>query len=116
MTRRQVLQAGTLVPLAGAASEAAEPSSSRRRELYSLLGDLPPRDRPISVKTLSVEERPAYILEKLALDLNGFETVPAYFVRPKGLTGRAPGVLFNHSHGGGYTIGKEEFIHGREYL
>ena len=25
-------------------------------------------------------------------------------------------MLFNHSHGGGYTIGKTEFIEGREYL
>jgi hypothetical protein len=25
-------------------------------------------------------------------------------------------VLFNHSHGGGYTIGKTEFIEGREYM
>ena len=25
-------------------------------------------------------------------------------------------MLFNHSHGGGYTIGKTEFIEGRSYL
>ncbi len=30
--------------------------------------------------------------------------------------GRAPAVLFNHSHGGGYTIGKQEFVDGRSYL
>ena len=34
----------------------------------------------------------------------------------KGKTGRLPTVLFNHSHGGGYKIGKTEFIEGREYL
>jgi hypothetical protein len=27
-----------------------------------------------------------------------------------------PTVLFNHSHGGGYTIGKTEFIEGRDYM
>ena len=32
------------------------------------------------------------------------------------LTGRAPAVVFNHSHGGGYTIGKKEFLEGRTYL
>src|SRR5436189_2469741 len=32
------------------------------------------------------------------------------------LSGKAPAVLFNHSHGGGYTIGKKEFIEGRSYL
>ena len=31
-------------------------------------------------------------------------------------TGRAPAVVFNHSHGGGYTIGKKEFVDGRSYL
>ena len=120
MTRRQVLRGGAAITAASAGSAAADPRSespvTRRQELYSLLGDLPARDRPISVKTISVEERPEYVLEKLELDLNGLEPVPAYFVRPKGLTGRAPGVLFNHSHGNGYTIGKEEFIHGRKYL
>jgi len=42
--------------------------------------------------------------------------VPAYFARPRSLTGRVPAVLFNHSHGGGYKIGKQEFIEGRSYL
>ena len=35
---------------------------------------------------------------------------------PRDRTGRLPTVLFNHSHGGGYQIGKTEFIEGREYL
>ena len=35
---------------------------------------------------------------------------------PKPPTGRAPAVLFNHSHGGGYKIGKQEFVDGRSYL
>ncbi len=42
--------------------------------------------------------------------------MPAYLARPKGASGRVPAVLFNHSHGGGYTIGKKEFIEGRSYL
>jgi dienelactone hydrolase len=50
------------------------------------------------------------------LDLNGTEPVPAFVARPGVLTGRAPAVLFNHSHGGGYKIGKNEFVDGRSYL
>jgi hypothetical protein len=50
------------------------------------------------------------------LDLNGEEPVPAYFASPKGASGKLPTLLFNHSHGGGYTIGKAEFIDGREYM
>jgi hypothetical protein len=35
------------------------------------MGDLPPRNRKISAKVLTQEERPGYVLEKLLLDLNG---------------------------------------------
>jgi hypothetical protein len=87
--------------------------AARRKELYSLLGDLPPRDRKISAKTVATEERPGYILEKLTLDLNGIEPVPAYFVKPKNLQGRAPTVLYHHAHGGDYKLGKDEFLKGR---
>jgi hypothetical protein len=63
-----------------------------------------------------VEERPAYVLEKLTLDLNGFEAVPAYFVKPKSLAGKAPAVLYNHAHGGNYRLGKDELLEGRKEL
>ena len=98
---------------ANTARQAGSPAE-RRRELYSLLGDLPPRDRKIAARVLSTEDRPAYILEKLALDLNGLEPVPAWFVRPKKVAGRVPAILYNHAHGGEYHIGKEEFIAQRE--
>ena len=65
---------------------------------------------------MSTEDRRSYTLEKLVLDLNGVEPAVAYFAKPKGRTGRLPTVLFNHSHGGGYTIGKTEFIEGRQYM
>ena len=86
---------------------------AQRKLLYSLLGDLPERDRPISCATVLSEERDGYVLEKLVLDLNGVEPVPAYFVRPVGLTGPAPTVLFHHAHGGDYVLGKEELLRGR---
>ena len=35
---------------------------------------------------------------------------------PPTIGGRRPAVVFNHSHGGGYTIGKTEFVEGRTYL
>ncbi|MCL5745333.1 MAG: acetylxylan esterase [Acidobacteria bacterium] len=89
---------------------------SRREELYGLLGELPYRDRRISAEVISVEERGGYVLERLELDLNGFEAVPAWFARPKGLSGRAPAVLYNHAHGGDYALGKDEFICGRPSL
>ncbi len=86
-----------------------------RQLLYSLLGDLPDRNRPISAQTVDSETFPNYHLEKLLLDLNGFEIVPAYFVKPLDTKGPLPTVLFNHSHGGEYGIGKDELLNGRVY-
>jgi hypothetical protein len=88
----------------------------RRRELHDLLGDLPDRAREISVSKIGEEERASYVLEKLVLDLNGIEAVPAYFVRPKGGAGPWPAVLYNHAHGGDYGIGKDELLDGRDAL
>ncbi|MCC6263816.1 MAG: acetylxylan esterase [Bryobacterales bacterium] len=90
--------------------------SQRRSELYSLMGDLPAWNRPVGVELRSREETPHYTLERLVLDLNGEEPVPAVFTKPKGASGRLPTILFNHSHGGGYNIGKKEYLEGRSYL
>jgi dienelactone hydrolase len=87
--------------------------TARRAELYGLLGDLPERDRPVSAVIVDEEDHNEYILEKLLLDLNGVEPVPAYFTRPYPQAGQMPVVLYNHAHGGQYEIGKEELLHGR---
>src|SRR5437588_855286 len=64
---------------------AAMPDSTvRRRELYRLLGDLPPRDRPVKATHLHQEDVDSYELHNLSLDLNGIEAVPAYFAKPIG--------------------------------
>ena len=83
---------------------------ARRAQLYSLLGDLPDRDRPITSKLVGERDCGSYILEDLVLDLNGIEPVPAYVAPPKNRTGRLPCVIYNHYHGGLYHIGRKEFI------
>lgn len=90
--------------------------AARRQQLYNLLGDLPDRQRPIHATCIGVEQRPGYLLERLVLDLNGSEAVPAYFVRPSEGQGPWPAVLYNHAHGGEYHIGKEELLIGRTFL
>ena len=87
-----------------------------QRRLLSLLGDLPPLERPISAQVVSQEERDDYLLETLLLDLNGSETVPAYFVKPKNGEGKLPVVLYNHAHGGDFELGKNELLQGRAEL
>ena len=112
MKRRVFLGAASAVAYARPGKKDSS-AGSRRKLLYGLMGDLPPRDRKISAKTVSVEEKPGYILEKLELDLNGIEGVPAWFAKPKSLRGKAPAILYNHAHGGAYKLGKDEFIQGR---
>ena len=87
-----------------------------RQELYALLGDLPDRDRPIGASLISREVREDYVLEKLILDLNGVEPVPAYLIHPPEGSGPFPTILYNHAHGGAYEIGKEELLQGRAAL
>jgi acetyl esterase/lipase len=99
--------------MSGSARQSPE---ERRRELYGLLGDLPDRRRPIAGTKKQEESRDGYVLETWELDLNGVEPVPAYVARPETDAGRVPGIVFNHSHGGGYKIGKLEFVDGRSYL
>ena len=81
-----------------------------RDKLYSLLGDLPDRNRPIGSELMREKDCGTYILEDLLLDLNGIEQVPAYVARPKGAVGRLPCVIYNHYHGGMYHIGRKEFV------
>jgi len=88
----------------------------KRELLYSLLGELPTRPLPVSAEILSSEDNGGYILEKLVLDLNGIEQVPAFFVKPLDFSGRVPVVLFNHSHGGQYGGGKRELIEPASYM
>jgi dienelactone hydrolase len=116
MQRRLFVQTVAGGVMAAQSRSASTSQEARREELYGLLGDLPPRDRKISVEKTATEERPGYILEKLVLDLNGIELVPAYFVKPKNSAGRIPAVLYNHAHGGDYKLGKDEMLEGRSAL
>jgi dienelactone hydrolase len=88
----------------------------QRKALYALLGDLPPREGPISARLVEQGERDGYLLEKLILELNGSEPVPAYFVKPLGAVGRLPCLLYQHAHGGDYRLGKDELLLGRKEL
>lgn len=92
--------------------------NARRVELYALLGDLPERSRPVEAQRVLEERREHYVLEKLVLELNGIEHVPAYFVRPlEAKAGqRLATVLYNHAHGGDYKTGKDELLEHRGYF
>ena len=121
--RRDLLGLAAFGPLAQAAAgrrtmvePAVQSATAKRKELYALLGDLPDRRRPIAGRKRSEKTQDGFVVETWDLDLNGLEIAPAYVARPSSAAGRTPAVIFNHSHGGGYTIGKQEILDGRTYL
>ena len=87
-----------------------------RRELWSLLGELPRVSGPPAELKKKVVDAGDYRLEVLLLDLNGIEPAPAYLARPNSADGKLPVVLYNHAHGGAYDVGKEELVRGRKAL
>jgi dienelactone hydrolase len=92
-----------------------KPDAARQR-LYALLGELPARKQRISAQKVAEEEHEGYRLERLVLDLNGREPVPALLTLPRSARAPYPVVLFNHSHGGFYRLGKRELVEGNVYL
>jgi len=90
----------------------AAKQEERRKELWSLLGDLPTQHVPGPVKVVSREKHEGYTLERLVLDLNGIESVPALLLTPDKRDARAPGLLYIHWHGGMYDLGKEMLLKG----
>lgn len=92
----------------------ARPGSgeARRKELWSLLGDLPWKHRPAAPRLLKTEKHDGYALERLVLDLNGEEEVPALLLIPEKRQIPAPGMLYIHWHGGMYDLGKEQLLTG----
>lgn len=83
----------------------------RREELWHLLGDLPENRKPTA--TLVKRERHEnFTLERLVLDLNGLEPVPALFLIPDKRQEPAPAMMYIHWHGGDYGVGKEELLKG----
>jgi dienelactone hydrolase len=90
----------------------ASRQEKRRRELWRLLGDVPWNHQPAPPRLVSKEKREGYTLERLVLDLNGIEPVPAILLIPDKRQARAPGLLYMHWHAGMYDLGKEQLLQG----
>jgi len=84
----------------------------RRKELWGLLGDLPWKHQPKPARLVKREEHEGYTLERLVLDLNGIEDVPAILLIPAKRSETAPGLLYIHWHAGMYDLGKEQLLRG----
>ena len=108
-------ESGLTSPTDDSAPELGSPEADRAL-LYSMLGDLPDRQASIASTTIDVEEREGYVLERLLLDLNTMEPVPAYFVRPAKKLSHYPTILYSHAHGDDFVLGKDELLRGRKDL
>jgi Abhydrolase family len=86
----------------------------RRKELWGTLGDLPWNHHSGPAKLVRTEKHDGYTLERLVLDLNGQEPVPALLLIPDKRQERAPGMLYIHWHAGMYGLGKEQLLRGVE--
>lgn len=71
------------------------------------LGDIPPLIQP-QVQIVKTEDRGTYTLERFRFWNGADAYVPGYLLVPKGLTQKAPAVLYLHYHGGEYNLGKDE--------
>src|SRR3989454_10891138 len=67
---------------------------------------------PRPATLLKTEKGEGYTLERLLLDLNGVEPVPALLLIPDRRQIPAPGLLYIHWHGGQYDLGKEQLLRG----
>jgi dienelactone hydrolase len=126
ITRRQFVSQSALLTASislslnsAARSLAAQPETAfyayqqhRRADLWGLLGQLPWQHEPAPPRLVSREEHDKYTLERLVLDLNGIEPVPALLLIPRQLKRPAPGLLFIHWHAGMYDLGKEQLLKG----
>jgi dienelactone hydrolase len=86
---------------------------NQRQQLQKLLGTFHSQEPKVIERKVIQEKN--YYLEELLLDLNQQEPVPAYFAYPYAQE-PVPFVLYNHSHGGDFTTGKEELKCSSHYL
>lgn len=97
-------------------NEFAAFQADRRRELWNMLGDLPQGVEPRRIEIIKTEKHEGFTLERLMLNLNGIEPVPALLLIPDKRQPKAPGLLYIHAHGGTYELGSEELLEGRDIL
>lgn len=90
----------------------AKPSEARR-QLWELLGDIPPPALP-QARLIARRDFPAYTLEHLSWRNALGDAVYGYLLLPKGIDYPAPALLYHHEHGGKYPLGKQAAIRVRE--
>lgn len=86
-----------------------------REDLKKLLGPDERLDN-VSGELLNSEDHGSFMVERYQLHLNKLESVPALRAYSKTVSGKRPVVIYLHSHGGNFPLGKSEMINGTDYL
>jgi dienelactone hydrolase len=81
-----------------------------RETIINVLGDLPPRPKVTAVRTLSREDKGAYVLEKFEFDNEAGAIVPGFLLIPNDGKTKHPAIYYCHWHGGNYDLGKNEIF------
>ena len=89
---------------------------AQRNKLWALLGDMPDRHAPSKATLVRETEQDGFIQEDWLFEWNEMEPVPGVFFKPCQVKPPFPAVLYNHAHGGDYTLGKKELFEGRDAL
>ena len=90
----------------------------QRELLWSLMGDLPPRHNPMPSHCIQKQEIPGGFLETLVFHPADDEPFEAFLALPqpeKRKSNKVPAILYNHSHGSLYHLGKKELYVGAPY-
>lgn len=81
-----------------------------REMVVDTLGNIPSRPETIACETYMTGETPILTFEKFYLD-NGYgDRVPGSIYIPKGLTEKAPAILYLHYHGDEFETGQNEVL------
>lgn len=90
--------------------------TQQRKLLWSLMGDLPDFSMPVTCTVLKREKISGGTLETLQFAYPDEPPFLVYFAIPDGSAGKKiPAILYNHSHGGMYDLGKDELLRGAPY-
>ncbi len=84
-----------------------------RSNLWQSLGGLPPRSMASTVRIVEAHDRGDWTEERFEFDNGAGSRVPGVLLLPKKRSGKIPGILYCHWHGGEYDGGKAELFQAR---
>lgn len=87
--------------------------SEIRSALSRCLGELPDHSSASPIRVIDTQDRGEWIEERFEFDNGAGARVPGVLLIPKNRSGRVPGILYCHWHGGEYDGGKVELFQQR---